>query len=329
MSSSDLCSMVNILAKGYCELKNNNSSCDKNQLIFQTDFYINKRLILFSLVNYEYKTYSNIIISRDELAILRDFLLTYLSKFTSNTINDVYIHYTSGCLIYSFVSYERSAIISDSSLKIKEIQNDIAINYENNIFKIIELYLSNLSNNSQINKIQNLYKFFKIGKNYSKYNINSLMNYNSLEKYCLSISKILNDQPENSEQWQCEPYEPYEPNEPYYPTNEQEIIKPPKKLDIKYINNTNKNDNISISKNLKNNTIENKLKALLEATEINEPNEPSQPHEPSELYKPFDYVLLSKKMVNNTKDINENDIRLAISKILEITTSQEASFIPD
>jgi hypothetical protein len=31
-------------------------------------------------------------------------------------------------------------------------------------------------------------------------------------------------------------------------------------------------------------------------------------------------------MINNS---NENDIRLAISKILEITTSQEVSFIPD
>ena len=165
MSSSDLCSMINVLAKGYCELKNNNSSNDKSQLFFQTDFFINKRLILFSLVNYEYKTYSNITISRDELAILRDFLLTYLSKFTSNTINDIYIHFTSGCLIYSFVSYERSAIISDSSLKIKEIQNDIAINYENNIFKIIELFFINLPNSSLINKIKNLYKYFKIGKN--------------------------------------------------------------------------------------------------------------------------------------------------------------------
>jgi hypothetical protein len=327
MSSSDLCSMVNILAKGYCELKNNNnSSCDKNQLFFQTDFYINKRLILFSLVNYEYKTYSNVTITRDELAILRDFLLSYISKFTSNTINDVCIHYTSGCLIYSFVSYERSSIISDTSLKIKEIQNDIAVNYENNIFKIIESFFINLPTNYQINKIQNLYKFFKIGKNYAKYNNNSLMNYSNLEKYCLSISKILESQPENNEQAQYSPYEPFEPNEPYYPTN-QEVNKAPKKLDIRYIPNIH--NDMTVSNNLKNNSIENKLKSLLEATEMNEPNEPNQPHEPSELYKPFDYFLLSKKIVNNTKDVNENDIRLAISKILEITTSQEVSFIPD
>ena len=70
MSSSDLCSMVNILAKGYCELKNNTSSCDKNQLIFQTDFYINKRLILFSLINYEYKTFSNDSFFKDLLTLL-------------------------------------------------------------------------------------------------------------------------------------------------------------------------------------------------------------------------------------------------------------------
>ena len=138
MSSSDLCSMVNILTRAYCDLKMNNSSADKNQLLFQTDFYANKRIILASLVNYEYTTNSNITISRDELAIIREFLLTYITKFTSNTINDVYIHYTGGCLIYSFVSYERSAVIADSSQTIKDIQNDIATNYENNIFKVID-----------------------------------------------------------------------------------------------------------------------------------------------------------------------------------------------
>ena len=49
MSSSDLCSMVNILARAYCDLKTNNSSTDKNQLLFVTDFYVNKRIILVSL----------------------------------------------------------------------------------------------------------------------------------------------------------------------------------------------------------------------------------------------------------------------------------------
>ena len=258
MSSSDLCSMVNILARAYCDLKNNNSTCDKNQLIFNTDFYVNKRIILFSLVNYEYTTTSNITITRDELAIIREFLLTYITKFTSNTINDVYIHYTGGCLIYSFVSYERSAVIADSSQTIKEIQNDIAANYENNIFKVIEMFFMNFPPDSPITKIKNLYKYFQSGRNYSKYNINTLMNRSNLEKYCLSISDCSGHPHPHPE--------PYEPNEP------------------------------------------------------NEPNEPSEPS---------DYILLTKKIINNTTKMNEDDIKAAISKILEITTSQEVSNIPD
>jgi hypothetical protein len=249
--------MVNILARAYCDLKMNNSSADKNQLIFQTDFYVNKRIILASLVNYEYTTTSNITISRDELAIIREFLLTYITKFTSNTINDVYIHYTGGCLIYSFVSYERSAVIADSSQTIKDIQNDIATNYENNIFKVIELFFMNFPPDSPITKIKNLHNHFRIGRNYAKYNLNMLMNRTNLEKYCLSISDCSGHHPHP---------EPYEPNEP------------------------------------------------------NEPNEPSEPS---------DYILLTKKIINNTTTMNENDIKNAISKILEITTSHEISDIPD
>jgi hypothetical protein len=265
MSSSDLCSMVNILARAYCDLKLNNSAVDKNQLIFQTDFYVNKRIILFSLVNYEYTTNSNVTISRDELGIIREFLLTYINKFTTNTINDVYIHYKERCLIYSFVSYERSAVIADSCQTIKEIQNDIAINYENNIFKVIELFFMNFPPDSPITKIKNLYKYFQNGKNYIKCNINTLMNRSNLEKYCLSISNCSGNHP----------YEPNEPNEPYEPY------------------------------------------------EPNEPNEPSEPSEPS------DYILLTKKIINNTTTMNENEIKAAISRILEITTSQEISNIPD
>ena len=255
MSSSDLCSMVNILARAYCDLKINNSSTDKNQLIFQTDFYVNKRIILASLINYEYTTTSNITISRDELEIIREFLLTYITKFTSNTINDVYIHFTGGCLIYSFVSYERSAVIADSSQTIKDIQNDIATNYENNIFKVIELFFMNFPPDSPITKIKNLHNHFRIGRNYAKYNLNMLMNRTNLEKYCLSISNCSNHHPEQ-----------YEPNEP------------------------------------------------------REPNEPSEPS---------DYILLTKKIINNTTNMTEDDIKNTISKILEITTSQEISNIPD
>lgn len=254
MSSSDLCSMVNILARAICDLKKNNSSTDKDQLIFQTDFYVNKRIILFSLANYEYTTRSNITITRDELDIIREFLLTYISKFTSTTINDVYIHFTGGCLIYSFVAYERSAVIADSSQTIKEIQNDIATNYENNIFKVIEMFFMNFPPDSPITKIKNLHKYFQSGRNYARYNINSLMNRSNLEKYCLSISNCSGPHPD--------PY-PYEPNEPNAP------------------------------------------------------------------YEPSDYILLTKRIINNTTNMDESDIKAAITKILEITTSQEISDIPD
>ena len=259
MSSSDLCSMVNILARAYCDLKTNNSSTDKNQLLFVTDFYVNKRIILVSLVNYEYTTSSNITICRDELEIIREFLLTYITKFTSNTINDVYIHFTGGCLVYSFVSYERSAVIADSSQTIKDIQNDIATNYENNIFKLIESFFMNFPPDSPITKIKNLHNHFRIGRNYAKYNINTLMNRSNLEKYCLSISD-------------CSSLKPHPHPESYHP------------------------------------------------------HEPYEPYEPSE---PSDYILLTKKIINNTTTMNDYDIKAAISRILEITTSQEISNIPD
>jgi len=38
---------------------------------------------------------------------------------------------------------------------------------------------------------------------------------------------------------------------------------------------------------------------------------------------------MTKKIINNTSVMNDNDIKNAISKILEITTSQEISDIPD
>jgi len=258
--------MVNILTKAYCDLKlNNNCSIDKNQLIFQTDFYVNKRIILVSLVNYEYTTNSNISISRDELAIIREFLLTYITKFTSTTINDVFINYSGKCLIYSFVSYERSSVIADSSQTIKEIQNDIATNYENNIFKVIELFFMNFPPNSPITKIKNLYTYFRIGKTNAKYNLNMLMNHTNLEKYCLQISDCSNNH--------IESYEPYEPFEPF---------------------------------------------------------EPSEPSDPSDSGYPTNYFVLNKTFTNNANTtMNELDIKNAISKILEITTSQEISDIPD
>ena len=119
------------------------------------------------------------------------------------------------------------------------------------------MFFMNFPPDSPITKIKNLYKYFQSGRNYSKYNINTLMNRSNLEKYCLSISDCSGHHPHP---------EPYEPNEP------------------------------------------------------NEPNEPSEPS---------DYILLTKKIINNTTKMNENDIKAAISRILEITTSQEISNIPD
>jgi hypothetical protein len=60
-----------------------------------------------------------------------------------------------------------------------------------------------------------------------------------------------------------------------------------------------------------------------------EPYEPNEPNEPSEPSEPSDYILLTKKIINNTTKMNDDDIKAAISKILEITTSQEVSNIPD
>jgi hypothetical protein len=58
------------------------------------------------------------------------------------------------------------------------------------------------------------------------------------------------------------PYEPNEPNEPYEPGEPSEV---PITLDVKYI--YNENNYTGLNNSLKNESIENKLKALLEATE--------------------------------------------------------------
>ena len=87
-----------------------------------------------------------------------------------------------------------------------------------------------------------------------------------------------------------------------------------------------KNSNKAIPKqsmNLKHSKkISIKIKEEKEANE-NKQNEPNEPNEPS------DYILLTKNIINNTTFMNDNDIKEAISRILEITTSQEISNIPD
>jgi hypothetical protein len=222
MTNSDLCFTVNTLSKALCDLKkNNDTNALKYQLQFNTDFYANRRMITMSFLTFEYSTNCHVYISKDELDIIREFLLTYMEKFTNPNLSDVFISFCNCCLKISFVSYERTSATNDTCQVIQEIENEITRLYENNIFKILSDFLNNIQIENSVQKIKCLHKYFNSGTYYTKCNVNMLVNRSELEKICLNWNKC-NNNPYYAEPAEpAEPYgpEPFEPSEPsdFYP----------------------------------------------------------------------------------------------------------------
>lgn len=224
MSNSDVCYMVNSLAKALCDLKKNNDTNSlKYQMQFNTDFYANRRMIIVSFLTFEYSTNKHIYITKDELDIIREFLLTYIEKFLDPNLSDVFVSFSNCCLKISFVSYERTSATNDTSQIIMEIEKEITQLYENNIFKILSDFLNNITVEGPVQKIKNLHSNFNNGTYYTKYNLNMLANRSELEHMCLNWNKCNNNPYYNIDNAEpaepAEPFEPFEPSEPsdFYP----------------------------------------------------------------------------------------------------------------
>lgn len=270
MASGEICTAVNALFRAVCELKlNNDKDSIKSQMQFFTDLQNNRRALVNSYSLYEYCSSENIEISQDECDLMREFLLTYIGKYTETYINDVFINYVNRTLKFAFVSFERASKTNDTSDFIKELELDVLRVYQNSIFKIIDTIISGLPQDEIITKIKNLQNYFKTGNVSAKLNENILGNYNDLKKYVINSSNksfIPQFNPLNSNIDSTAQFEPFGPFEPFQPT---------------------------------------------------------EPSEPSDIIT-FDF--LSKKIGNFSEDIpnfNEANIKAAIGRILEISTTEE------
>lgn len=274
MTNGEVCTAVNFLFKAVCELKmQNNTNIHKSQMQFFRDFHMNRRALISSCVLYEYYASDFLTITKDELDLMREFLLTYLEKFDDTNITDVFISFNNNTIKFVFTSFERASKTNNTNTIIMEIENDIARNYDNSVFKIIDKIISSLPQDNVITKIKNVQFHFKTGNLISKYNENILGNYKEYEKYILNMSP--------------NPIIPMIPDPCYLPPGPEPYS----------------------------------------------PFEPFQPAQPSEPVGPecsesVNFELFKKKIGSLNDDtsmpnINENNIKAAISRILEITTTEE------
>ena len=126
MTNGEICTAVNALFRAVCQLKlQNDKNVLKSQMQFFTDFHTNRRALINSFVLYEYYSNSIPIISKDELDLMREFLLTYLGKFDDSNLNDVFISVTSKSMKFAFASFERASFTNDTTPLINEIENEI------------------------------------------------------------------------------------------------------------------------------------------------------------------------------------------------------------
>jgi hypothetical protein len=233
MTSSEICGVVNALTRTVCDLKINSQNCSRDLCIFNTDFYKNRRLILFSFLNYDYITKDCVKITCDELDIMREFLLTYIEKFITPNIGTVFISYVNKRLRFSFCYYERASKTTETCDTLKLIEDEINTVFDGSIFRLLQPFFNNIPPNTPISNIKNLHLYFKEGYYYLKCNVNGLMNYSELEKTVLEW-KSSNEIPINGSTGNfisgsyyetniCQPgcgnhpSEPYEPNEPFAP----------------------------------------------------------------------------------------------------------------
>jgi len=230
MASGEICSAVNALFRAVCELKmNDDKNTTKSQMQFFADLTRCRRALVHSFILYEYFTYENLTITKDELDLMREFIITYLGKYDDPCILDVFLTYADKSLKFAIVCFERASKTNDTANTIREIELDITRVYENSVFKILEQIASSLPADETILKIKNLQKYFKNGNLISKFNENILGNYQEIEKYILSTStgkSVPQFNPVN-----CgigpspyEPYAPYEPHQPFEPSEPSDFI---------------------------------------------------------------------------------------------------------
>ena len=223
MTSSDVCNHVNLLTKAVCELqKNNNNNTLKSQMQFNTDFYANRRLIIVSFITFEYNASKSLHITKDELDLIREFLISYLQKYEDTNLLDVFVSFCNNCLKISFVCFERASASSDTSPTIQDLETEITRLYENNIFKILESFISQIPADSNVNKMKTMSTNFTSGTYFSKMNVNMLVNRSELEHTTLNWNKSQLRNTYGEERMEpAEPAEPYnpEPSEPsdYFP----------------------------------------------------------------------------------------------------------------
>lgn len=310
MSSSEICGVVNALTRTVFDLQLNSQHFSKDLCIFNTDFYKNRRLILFSFLTYDYITTDCVKITCDELDIMREFLLTYIEKFqcTSN-IGTVFISYVCKRLRFCFCYYQRASKTSETCDTLKLIEEEINTVFDGSIFKLLQPFFNNIPPNTPISNIKNLHLYFKEGYYYLKCNVNGLLNYCELEKTVLdwkSNNEIpINGNGNNSNFISCsdyntnicqseycnhpsEPYEPFAPFEPYSPSEPYGPI-------------TKTNEQRRVLEDIENTDYFNIVNKKLDKKE------------------------LSKNTLSGVESSEKHDgnIRAAISRILEISSTDE------
>jgi hypothetical protein len=235
---------------------------------------------------------------------MREFLLTYIEKFqcTSN-IGTVFISYVCKKLRFCFCYYERASKTTETCDTLKLIEEEINTVFDGSIFKLLQPFLNNIPPNTPISNIKNLNLYFKEGYYYLKCNVNGLLNFCELEKTVINWktnngipingnnNDFINGSYYNTNMYeppnQYEQFEPFSPSEPYTPS---EPYCPPKTKE---------------------------QKRVLEDIEN------------TDYFKIVNKKLDKKELSKNTlsgvesAEKNEGNIRAAISRILEISSTDE------
>ena len=241
---------------------------------------------------------------------MREFLLTYIEKFhCTGNIGTVFISYVNKRLRFCFCYYERASKTSETCDTLKLIEEEINTVFDGSIFKLLQPFFNNIPPNTPISNIKNLHLYFKEGCYYLKCNVNGLLNYCELEKTvlnwnssnCIPINGMNSNfisgsyydtnicQPGCGDH-PAEPAEPFEPFAPFEPYSPSEPYCPPKTKE---------------------------QKRVLEDIEN------------TDYFKIVNKKLDKKELSKNTlsgvesSEKHEGNIRAAISRILEISSTDE------
>lgn len=303
MSNTQLCSTVNALTQAVCNMKTTSETTGlKNQMLFQNDFFVHRRMVTVSFIVYEYKTSENIAITIEELELIRDFLLAYLEKYNDQNLADIYLSYLNKTLKIAFVSYERTSKTSDTHYILTEIEGEINTIYNNSIFKLLNSIISPLNLNDSTVKLRDLGNSFKEGYYYSKNNVSIFVNRSELIKTILNWNNVdvvvpppnpnVYDPGEcNFDNCYCpnEPFSPFEPSSPFEPMSPSEPYDMIQLYKSRRVNETLKYSNDDFNTNL--------------------------------------FAMINRTVKEDNPTNNDDNIKKIISKILEVTTTDEITQI--